>query len=83
MSWAGCFMRAAAIMPRPSGPAPAMTTVSWNSMLPRCTAWIEQASGSTKAAWCAGMPAGTLWLSAPTGNFRYSAMAPGVRWRKP
>ena len=68
MSCAGCFIRAAAIMPRPSGPAPAMTTVSWNSMLPRCTAWIEQASGSMNTAWCAGIAAGTLWLRAPAGK---------------
>ena len=76
-------MRAAAIMPRPSGPAPAITTVSWNSMLPRWTAWIEQASGSMKAAWCAGIAAGTLWFSAPAGKLDVLRHRAGVRWRKP
>ena len=52
-------------------------------MVPRWTAWIEQASGSMKAACSTGIVRGTLWFSAPAGNSMYSAIAPNVAWRKP
>ena len=56
----GPFCLAAATMPRPSGPQPAITTTSSDVMSPRLTAWIEHANGSTNTASNGSISAGTL-----------------------
>ena len=72
---------AAATIPSPMGPHPAITTTSLNWIFPNSTPWIEHARGSTKAACWAETCWGTRCTRALAGKIINSAMAPLVsRW---
>ena len=82
-SFLGVLSLATCTMPRPSGPAPAMTTTSSSWISPRFTVWMAQAMGSIMAASLSEMPSGILCTRAVAGRRMKSAMPPSatMRWK--